>query len=139
MKTMNTKTVQLDLAATLTDKVNAILIDHFNKEDTLVPAFLYNRIREAIQAVLAESKPQFRLRSGNKEVLVTVSQGGNGQGIEICPEGYGYANSYDGEGSPILLEVWDGKLKLHVWGDINKQDPTHQIDLEGALESSRRK
>ena len=39
--------------------------------------------------------------------------------------------------APILLERHDGKLRLVVWADINEQEPTHIIDLSGALESNR--
>lgn len=72
----------------------------------------------------------------NKEILVRVSH--SDSGIEICPEGYGNANDIDGNGVPVLIEYWDGKLRVHVWGDINREDPTHSIDLSGAKESQRK-
>ena len=83
-------------------------------------------------------KHEFKLRSGNKEITVIVSQDGNTGLLEICPVGYGDDLSVDGEGCPVLLDLFDGKLKLHVWSDINKEDPTHQINLEGALETNRK-
>ena len=39
--------------------------------------------------------------------------------------------------SPIYLEFFEGKWQLVVWADINKEDPTHRIDMSGALESRR--
>lgn len=59
-------------------------------------------------------------------------------GIEVFAEGYGTCNMQPGFGSPIFLEVWEGKLRLHVFADINSEDPTHTIDLEGALETARK-
>lgn len=56
----------------------------------------------------------------------------------IRPEGYGDLVSDDGKGYPVALEMVDGKLRLVIWGDINNEDPTHVIDLEGAREDARR-
>lgn len=58
-------------------------------------------------------------------------------GIEIQAEGYGDSSSNVGSGSPIFIEWYDGKLRVHLFGDINREDPTHSIDLEGARESAR--
>jgi hypothetical protein len=74
-----------------------------------------------------------------KEFVVTVNQDSRGSGIEISPAGYGDALSQDGKGTPIYLELWEGKLQLVVWDDINKEDPSHIINLEGAKESERKK
>lgn len=57
--------------------------------------------------------------------------------VYIRPDGYGDACSHDGEGSPVMLEVWEGELRVVIWGDINKEDPTHIISLEGAREEKR--
>ena len=57
-------------------------------------------------------------------------------GLTIHPEGTGI---HEGDFAPILLEFYEGKVRLVVWGDINNEDPTHAIDLSGALESNRRK
>ena len=40
--------------------------------------------------------------------------------------------------SPIYLEFFEGKWWLRVWSDINKEDPTHSIDMSSALESNRK-
>lgn len=58
--------------------------------------------------------------------------------IVIRPKGYGDACSKDGDGFPIMIEKYDGKLRVILWGDINMQDPTHTIDMEGAREDNRK-
>lgn len=52
-------------------------------------------------------------------------------------EGYGDHNSPDGQGIPVLFEVYEGELRLLVWADINREDPTHIISLDGARERDR--
>ena len=55
--------------------------------------------------------------------------------IIIHPDGYG---TLDGDYGPILLERHEGQIRLVVWGDINKEDPTHTICLDGAMEARRK-
>jgi len=55
--------------------------------------------------------------------------------LEVFVEGIG-TNSEE-EGSAIYLEYFEGRWWLRVWSDINNQDPTHSIDMSGALESRR--
>ncbi len=57
-------------------------------------------------------------------------------GLLIKIRGYGDHDSQDGEGSPIFLEVHEGKLRLLVWDDINQEEP-RIIPLHRALESNR--
>lgn len=57
----------------------------------------------------------------------------------IRVEGYGDSSSYDGEGEPVVIEFFDNKINVVVWSDINKEDPTHKIDLENAKEKYRKK
>jgi len=54
----------------------------------------------------------------------------------IQPEGYGDKTSADGEGFPIGLEIWRGRLRLIVFADISTEDP-QIIDLENAKETVR--
>jgi len=58
-------------------------------------------------------------------------------GLELRFEGYGDHSSPAGHGAPVFIELHDGALKVHVWADINKEDPTHSIDLDGARETAR--
>jgi len=68
----------------------------------------------------------------NQKTKVQATVTFNNGSIVIKPEGYEVANG----GEPILIEVWEGKLRVVVWSDINKEDPTHIISLEGAKESA---
>ncbi|MDD5458130.1 MAG: hypothetical protein PHF37_01885 [Phycisphaerae bacterium] len=68
------------------------------------------------------------------EIKVNIlSEGGQ---IWIRPEGYGEKCAPDGEGFPIGIEIWQGRLRLIIFDDINSQDP-QIIDLEKAKETLR--
>jgi len=56
--------------------------------------------------------------------------------IWIQPEGYGDKTSADGHGWPISLEIWQGKLRLVIFDDIESEIP-QIIELENAKESNR--
>lgn len=56
--------------------------------------------------------------------------------LEIAPQGYGNCGSTDG--CPVVLERFNGRLILRVFGNINQEDATDQIDLEGAREVNRK-
>lgn len=58
--------------------------------------------------------------------------------ILLFCEGYGDKGSELPDGCPLMIELYDGELRLIVFGDINREDPTHVISLEGARESLRR-
>ncbi|HBG26193.1 MAG: hypothetical protein A2Y10_03990 [Planctomycetes bacterium GWF2_41_51] len=62
-----------------------------------------------------------------------LSEGGQ---IWIQPQGYGENCAMDGEGYPIGVEIWQGKLRLILFDDINSEDP-QIIDLENAREACR--
>ena len=57
--------------------------------------------------------------------------------IYLKPQGYGDSCSCDDEGIPIMLELWQGELRVVVWGDINQEDPTAIVPLEKAKETER--
>lgn len=57
--------------------------------------------------------------------------------ILLAFDGYGDHASQEGYGHPVCIEVYQGKLRILVWDDINQEDPTHIISLEGARESAR--
>lgn len=76
---------------------------------------------------------------GHEDVInVEVSSEMDDLALLIAPVGYGDYSSMEGLGCPILLERYGGRLRLVVWGDINQEEPTHIIDLEGARESCRK-
>ena len=83
----------------------------------------------------------------NKQTYVLTDQNGNGEKVTVQVEALVNDNAlaihpagtgcYDDEDSaPILLELYNGKIRLLVWNDINCQDPTI-IDLSEALEKNR--
>ena len=77
---------------------------------------------------------------GTSRKLVTVIDGNS---ISVEAEGYNTCNIDDdckpgtGITAPVMIEAWDGELRVIVWGDINQEDPTHIISLEGARKSER--
>lgn len=79
-----------------------------------------------------------QLKNQNAEGSIDVEIKHGPHGIEINPEGYGDFESAEGQGSPIFLEYYEGHLRLLVWADINDPEPSHIIDLQGALESTRK-
>ena len=69
-----------------------------------------------------------------KKIKVTLETVGGR--LLIRPHGHGDFCSDTGHGTPVLLEVCEGVLCLHVWSDINTEEgETHRLD--GALERQR--
>ena len=62
----------------------------------------------------------------------------NNRMILLSAEGFGDCSSKDGHGCPVAIEYYRGRLRVIIWSDINEEDPTHVIDLEGARECNRR-
>lgn len=62
-----------------------------------------------------------------------LSEGGQ---IWIQPKGYGEKCAMDCHGWPIGIEIWQGRLRLILFDDINREDP-QIIDLEKAKETCR--
>ena len=68
------------------------------------------------------------------EIKVNIlSEGGQ---IWIQPRGYGEKCAVDGQGWPIGIEIWQNRLRLLIFDDINREDP-QIIDLEKARETAR--
>ena len=80
-------------------------------------------------------KTTLRDHDGERTIRVEVAE--EHCGLVIYPAGYGCFPCADGTAGPILLEVHEGRLRLIVWDDINYEDPSHIIDLEGAREDRR--
>tara|TARA_R100000963_G_scaffold34870_1_gene29979 strand:- start:644 stop:916 length:273 start_codon:yes stop_codon:yes gene_type:complete len=68
---------------------------------------------------------------------IRVYSGDGEPAVCIQPEGTGDHNSGVSDGFPVVVEFYDGKPRVHVWADINQEDATHTIELDGALESRR--
>lgn len=74
--------------------------------------------------------------TGKTKLKTTIKLNDIGQ-IEIYPQCYGCCNMEEGHGSPLLLELWEGKLSLRVFDDINEEN-CKSISLESAKESNRK-
>src|SRR5258708_7907606 len=70
-----------------------------------------------------------------RKLPVVVRQLDDGA-LAIQPKGYGDASSVDGHGCPIVLDFWEGKLRVVVFPSINSAEPSI-IALEGAAENLR--
>ena len=84
---------------------------------------------QSMTAVLSDGAPN---QAGSLKVRVTADS----STVSIFPERYGDFGSADGHGCPVFLELYEGRLRLVVFADINEQDPTI-IDLDGAREARR--
>jgi len=42
------------------------------------------------------------------------------------------------DGHPLQIDIIGDKITLYIFGDINSVEPTHEIDLSGALEKYRK-
>ena len=74
---------------------------------------------------------------GDKETNIPIQVHSRNGALLIKPEGYGDMCSDDNEGVPVLIEVYDGQLRVVIWDDINQEDTSHIISLEGTREESR--
>ena len=61
-----------------------------------------------------------------------------GMAAIICPQGFGVATNLEDFGSIVFVEQWNNELRVLVWSDINQEDPTHTISLEGARLENRK-
>lgn len=87
--------------------------------------------KRELEITLIDAEPSF---DGQQPIKVVTDS----QGVSIEARGFGDCGSADGHGSPIFLELYQGSLRLLVWADINDEEPTHVINLDGAKEECRR-
>lgn len=72
-----------------------------------------------ITGTMFDNHPDFK-----RKIKVKVSF--NAGSIFISPKGY-----KDGQGGePVMLELYEDKLRVIVWSDPEVEDPTHVIHLE---------
>ena len=83
-------------------------------------------MRQSLTTTLNDADPE---SSETLQVRVTA----NNSAISIFPEGFGDFGSAPGHGCPVFLELYQGRLRLIVFPDINDQEPLI-IDLEAARE-----
>lgn len=60
------------------------------------------------------------------------------QGIAIVFDGHSDYVSEDDKGQPLWIERNDGEIHVVIFDDINSEEPTHVISLEGARNEARR-
>ena len=84
-------------------------------------------MRQSLTTTLNDADPE---SSETLQVRVTA----NNSAISIFPEGFGDFGSAPGHGCPVFLELYQGRLRLIVFPDINDQEPLI-IDLEAAREA----
>jgi hypothetical protein len=68
---------------------------------------------------------EIRVRFGTGEQSNYIEVEIEGMSTALCPGG-----------SILYLEKDEGRWILRVWSDVNQEDPTHRIDLMGALDSN---
>jgi hypothetical protein len=79
----------------------------------------------------------FTLKGPASKQTVTGNISQINNGLEIYFDGYGNYSCQPTSGSSVLIEVFEQRLRVIVWGDITQEDPTHVIELEGAREALR--
>jgi len=67
-----------------------------------------------------------------KSINLTIAC--NHRFLVIGADGYGEKTAEQGQGHPIIIEFYDGDIRLLVWSDIDSEEPTHIISLKGARE-----
>jgi len=55
------------------------------------------------------------------------------RGIYIQAKGY----KTDFDDTPIMLEIWNNELRLIVWGEKDKEDPSQIISLENLRKKTK--
>jgi hypothetical protein len=60
-----------------------------------------------------------------------------GLGIALHFNGYSDCCSKGDNGTPVYIEKYNGDLRIIVYSDINREEPTHIISLEGARNDKR--
>jgi len=58
-------------------------------------------------------------------------------GIYIKLDGHGEKNMPPGYGEPVMIEFYDDQARVIIWSDINDEEPTHHVRLDGAKEEKR--
>jgi hypothetical protein len=58
--------------------------------------------------------------------------------ILVKLDGYGEKTAAVGCGQPVLIELTEKGVRVIVWGDINSEEPTSCVSLEGAREEKRK-
>lgn len=112
--------------------------EHFAEVAPLKPEQideLCERINTDTDEVLYQLREMVEHPANRK--INTVVRFANNQ-IDFRFDGYGDCGTMPGYGSPLLIEIANDELRVVIFSDINQEDPTHIISMEGAKESCRK-
>lgn len=84
-------------------------------------------------AVLEDQGAEEPARAGKLPVGVVPAR----DGLGVVAHGYGDYCAGRGDGSPLILELFRGRLRAIAWHDINDDDGTTVVDLDQAREDER--
>ena len=122
-----------DLLYRLDDQVNIGDVEEIQLARDVIDRYVNMATRSGkllIECFVSDQCPD---APGKKLSVNIMAESGK---LWIQPVGYSDKTSADGHGWPIGLEIWEGRLRLIVFGNINVEDP-QIIDLEKAREDSR--
>ena len=83
-------------------------------------------MNKELKLILQDADPN---TPGSSEVTITWTN----KGIRIHPED---TSTHEGV-APIQIERYQGDVKITVWNDIDKAEPSHTISMFGARERNR--
>ena len=140
-------------AGSLDDEADVTLIELLgiseNDWDVLSGLILvYHEGKSSFDEIVEQSESNLQERHSDKPLQFAVNNGlkgeinvggNNDHGIAINFHGYSDFCSQDHNGTPVYIEKYDNELRLVVYGDINQEDPTDIISLEGANVDKRKK
>lgn len=72
------------------------------------------------------------------DAIRTVVDMKNGLGIGISFDGYSDFNSSGDSGTPVFIEKYNDALRVLIYNDIEKDEPSHIITLDGARTQQRK-
>jgi len=75
--------------------------------------------------------------SGNNPTVCEVSV--TDRCVTLRVEGHGNCNMANGHGDVVALEILKGVPRLLIWDDINREDTTQVVLLDGAKETRRKR
>jgi hypothetical protein len=93
-----------------------------------------------VESTLTNSEKDFNftLLDEVNDDSVTGSINTNGDlGVALYFDGFGDCCHQDNSGTPVYIEKYDGEVIVRIYGDINNEEPTHNISLEGARLENR--
>jgi hypothetical protein len=137
----NSGFVKRDYTSQLTDKEYSISSKRDQGKKTVIKLKRHSYLFDEQGNFLGfEYAPEMTMRLTNKDpdgnqrhsVNLRVV-GKRNDWLQIFPEGYGEPLAIKGQGSPVLLEVYNGELRVVVFQDILEQEPTI-LSLEKARE-----